>query len=1041
MAVRASHARIVDRAQAQHRRARLAFGRLLLAAGLIVGVVAALMPAASAIPRPDSIDEDDWTDGWHGGDPWPPTASADWPVPTANPGIAARCGIDIAVVIDRSGSIADAGQGSSYKSAVKDLVDAFAGTPSNLGVWSFGSYASDTDPVDYPWAQMAALDGPGGPANVTALKATVDGIPIVSNEATNWEEGIRAILSPPVAASPAPELLVVLTDGQPTVHADDHSSGGTVNNDDMAGGILSANLVKASGTRILAVGVGPNVAVDGLKLLSGPTAFDGTNIDTADYLTTSFADLSASLEEFATAVCGASVTVIKEVSTLADPATFAPAPGWTFTGAIDDPPPSASADPDQPATPATNDGLTGDDGEITFRWSSPGSETVTITESQQQGFELVGIECELDGQSFPGEEDADGITLTIAQGAQVECTFRNRPVFIDLSVTKSDAQDVVVPGQVLDYVIDYANAADATAVATDVILTEVVPANTSYVASGSDPWSCPDGASAGAVCTLDVGDLAPGASGTAHFVVEVVDPVPADATEVANTVAVTGTGTERDEADQEATDVDAIDASPIITVDKENVGNDDVVEPGEVIRYAITVANTGDRDAEGVVVTETVPALTTFDPSAPDNDVWTDEGGGIWSTTVDVPAGGSVTLHFTVVVDTAVPADAYLVENTVTACRPLPFPGLPAVLPGIDFPFPFPLEICDDGTDDDWIDAHAVITVDKENEGNDDVVEPGETIVYVITVANDGNRDAEDIFVRETLPANTSFDPSDPGNDVWTDLGGGEYMTVVDVEAFETVVLTFTVTVDAVLPAGVASIHNDVAACPPIVLDAVLPSLQSFLLPGVELCVTADDDDDLDAAPDLVVTKDDGGVSARPGDQVTYTITYANTGDQDATGVVLTETVPTGTSFVGPDTWVCTGATCTYDIGDLAAGASGSVAFTVRVDATLPVAQTDVDNLVVIDDDGDNGADPNPSDNTDTDSTPVTRPVTVLPNVIEPPATSQPTQVQGVQLPRTGQDSDRLLLLAGVLTMLGGALLVGESFLEQRRRRVLPTRH
>ena len=49
------------------------------------------------------------------------------------------CGIDIGIVIDRSGSIADAGQGGNYKSAAKALVDAFAGTSTRFCLVSFTS--------------------------------------------------------------------------------------------------------------------------------------------------------------------------------------------------------------------------------------------------------------------------------------------------------------------------------------------------------------------------------------------------------------------------------------------------------------------------------------------------------------------------------------------------------------------------------------------------------------------------------------------------------------------------------------------------------------------------------------------------------------------------------------------------------------------------------------------------------------------------------------------------------------------------------------
>jgi len=84
----------------------------------------------------------------------------------------------------------------------------------------------------------------------------------------------------------------------------------------------------------------------------------------------------------------------------------------------------------------------------------------------------------------------------------------------------------------------------------------------------------------------------------------------------------------------------------------------------------------------------------------------------------------------------------------------------------------------------------------------------------------------------------------------------------------------------------------------------------------------------LGAAPDFSITKSDGGASVAPGGTASYTLTYANAGDQGATGVVLTETVPANTTFnAGASTagWVCVpnnnaGSTCTLAVGTLAAG-------------------------------------------------------------------------------------------------------------------------
>src|SRR5207237_5982787 len=82
---------------------------------------------------------------------------------------------------------------------------------------------------------------------------------------------------------------------------------------------------------------------------------------------------------------------------------------------------------------------------------------------------------------------------------------------------------------------------------------------------------------------------------------------------------------------------------------------------------------------------------------------------------------------------------------------------------------------------------------------------------------------------------------------------------------------------------------------------------------------TASDTTPLVAAPDLSIVKSDGGISTTPGGTVPYTLSYANTGNQGATGVAITETVPANTTFnAGASTagWNCVpnnnaGSVCT----------------------------------------------------------------------------------------------------------------------------------
>ncbi|MGB7202148.1 MAG: Ig-like domain-containing protein [Pyrinomonadaceae bacterium] len=138
----------------------------------------------------------------------------------------------------------------------------------------------------------------------------------------------------------------------------------------------------------------------------------------------------------------------------------------------------------------------------------------------------------------------------------------------------------------------------------------------------------------------------------------------------------------------------------------------------------------------------------------------------------------------------------------------------------------------------------------------------------------------------------------------------------------------------------------------------------------------------LDAAPDLVVTKTDGGGTTQPGVAVVYTLSYSNTtatNGQNAANVVLTETVPANTTFNAtaslPSVWSCAngsaaGTSCTISIGSLNDAASGSATFAVNVLASLPAGVIQVSNTSSIAENPNvNGTDRNAANNTGPDTT------------------------------------------------------------------------
>jgi uncharacterized repeat protein (TIGR01451 family) len=179
--------------------------------------------------------------------------------------------------------------------------------------------------------------------------------------------------------------------------------------------------------------------------------------------------------------------------------------------------------------------------------------------------------------------------------------------------------------------------------------------------------------------------------------------------------------------------------------------------------------------------------------------------------------------------------------------------------------------------------------------------------------------------------------------------------------------IVYTITVD---PAGIPA--NTLASLDPDgVLDLTTQVLLTTANPEVE---------DLDfgwviAAPDLSLVKTDNDVTARPGDVIAYTLTYGNTGTVPATGVVITETLPPHATFeptLSSPGWTHQGGgVYTLAIGTLLVNQTGSALFAFTVDDTVPAGLTELNNTASIADDGTNGPDLNPDDNTSSDTTPV----------------------------------------------------------------------
>ena len=222
----------------------------------------------------------------------------------------------------------------------------------------------------------------------------------------------------------------------------------------------------------------------------------------------------------------------------------------------------------------------------------------------------------------------------------------------------------------------------------------------------------------------------------------------------------------------------------------------------------------------------------------------------------------------------------------------------------------------------------------------------------------------------------------------------------------KTVTVRFNATVDNPQPAGNLQIDNQGT-----INGTNFPAATTNLTSRIA-----------DAFPNLGVAVTDGGTNVAPGGTITYTITYANAGNQSVTGVTLTNPVPANTTFAGGTPgWVCA-VNCVLSVGAVAGNGGGGVAtIQFTVNAAVPVGVTQIDEQVVIADDGTSATDPNLGDNVATDFTPIHRPTTTsLLSSLNPSVFGQSVTFTATVAPTTGVGTP-----TGTVTFFDGATPLG----------------
>jgi uncharacterized repeat protein (TIGR01451 family) len=340
------------------------------------------------------------------------------------------------------------------------------------------------------------------------------------------------------------------------------------------------------------------------------------------------------------------------------------------------------------------------------------------------------------------------------------------------------------------------------------------------------------------------------------------------------------------------------------------------VTAGTTATYTITLTNNGPSAAQGVSLSDALPAgltrLSQMQTGGTDAFSDTSSGNTASFTADTVPAGSSDTF---VVVATAASGltNGSTVTDTTTASTTTSDND----------------QTNNTSSVSSSVAAVADLSVSKSGPAS---IAAGGTATYTITLANAGPSDAQTVDLSDVLPSGLTrlSQRQTGGTDAFTDT------STDNTPSFRAATVAAGSSDTFVVVATVAGTLADGST----VTDTVFAtSTTPDNNPGNN---TASASSTVTTGADLSVTKT-GPASATEGDLITYTLSVANAGAADAQGVVLTDTLPAGVTLVsasvGGTTGVLSGNTLTFSLGTVRAG--GSVSGTVVVQAVEDGTLTD----------------------------------------------------------------------------------------------------
>jgi predicted secreted protein len=512
-----------------------------------------------------------------------------------NPPLPPQCGIDVAVLMDVSGSVrrANANTGvATYRTGLTSFLEALEGTPNRVSLFRFGTRGevvgsngnASTNVNNASWLSMDVPAEFSDAATRIANTYTISGSGRFPqpDQGTNYDDGFR-IVNDALAANrlDGADLVLFVTDGNPTLITSDPTSNASfVQLQDVLYGVSSANRLKANGdTRIVVIGAG-DVTSSTLQLVSGPVTTGP--VEARDVFQGGFNDIGGLLRDFAETLCTARVTVEKQVDDT-------PAGGWDFDVTFDE------AEPTRETTDENGRFI------VDFGFEDLDVSGFSVAEVMQPGFRVVAPPVCTGISAADYTVSQDGLTVSftrdIVLGDGITCTFRNEPIPAAIGVVKTVDPGTVLSGGSATWSITVSNTGEVDLAGLEFV-DDIEPA-------------CVTAAEVAAPDVLAVG-------GSFSFDC-VTDDLTAGVTNVFEASGVP----DLDDATEDDRVTDEDDAT--VTVVAAGIEVSKTVDPGTVLSggsatWSITVSNTGEVDLAGLEFVDDIePAcVTAAEVAAPD---------------------------------------------------------------------------------------------------------------------------------------------------------------------------------------------------------------------------------------------------------------------------------------------------------------------------------------------------------------------------------------------------------------------------------------